>query len=141
MQNTWAWRIPSIFQALPSVLQAVGIFFLPESPRWLVSKGREDAALDVLSTFHANGDREDEVVQFEYREIVGTIELEIAAKQTRWSELWRGPGNKWRIFIMVWFGICKQWSGNGVVSYYLHTVGFSSFYSAVLERIGEFGDK
>lgn len=122
MKGTWAWRIPSVFQALPSVLQAVGIFFLPESPRWLVSKGQEVAALNVLARYHANGDREDEVVQFEFREIVGTIELEIAARQTHWIEMWRTPGNKWRVFIMIWFGICKQWSGNGVVSYYLHTM-------------------
>lgn len=122
-QNYRAWRTPSIFQALPSVLQAAGIFFLPESPRWLVSKGREQAALNVLAHYHGNDDREDEVVQFEYQEIVGTIEAEIAAKQTQWSEIWKGKGNKWRIFIMIWFGICKQWSGNGVVSYYLHTVG------------------
>lgn len=66
-----------------------------------MSKGREEAALDVLAHYHANGDREDEVVQFEFREIVGTIELEIAARQTKWSELWRAPGNKWRIFIMI----------------------------------------
>ncbi|PSS23059.1 hypothetical protein M430DRAFT_135583 [Amorphotheca resinae ATCC 22711] len=136
INGTWSWRIPSIFQALPSVLQAIGIFFLPESPRWLVSKGREEAALDVLAHYHANGDREDEVVQFEFREIVGTIELEIAARQTKWSELWRTPGNKWRIFIMIWFGICKQWSGNGVVSYYLHTmlddVGITSTFHQTL---------
>lgn len=104
------------------VTRAFGIFLLPESPRWLVSKGREEAALNVLAKYHANGDREDEVVQFEFREIVGTIELEISAKQTTWTSIWRTPGNKWRIFIMIWFGICKQWSGNGVVSYYLHTV-------------------
>ncbi|RAL63134.1 hypothetical protein DID88_004216 [Monilinia fructigena] len=122
LRSTWSWRIPSVFQALPPIAQALGIFLLPEPPRWLVSKGREDAALDVLSQYHANGNWEDEVVQFEYREIVGTIELEIAAKQTRWSELWRGRGNQWRMFIMIFFGICKQWSGNGVVSYYLHTM-------------------
>lgn len=122
IKSTWAWRIPSIFQALPSLLQGAFIFLLPESPRWLVSKGREAAALDVLAKYHGNGDRDDEVVQFEYAEIVGTIEMEIAAKGTQWRELVRGRQNQWRLFIMVWFGICKQWSGNGVVSYYLHTV-------------------
>ncbi|KAM3065960.1 hypothetical protein ACMFMF_010583 [Clarireedia jacksonii] len=101
LKSTWSWRIPSIFQALPSVLQAFGIFFLPESPRWLVSKGREEAALDVLAKYHANGDREDEVVRFEFREIVGTIEMEMAAKKTRWRELVRGRGNLWRAGIMI----------------------------------------
>ncbi|PQE03434.1 sugar transporter protein [Rutstroemia sp. NJR-2017a BBW] len=151
LNSTWSWRIPSIFQALPSLLQALGIFFLPESPRWLVSKGREEAALDLLAKYHANGDREDEVVQFEFREIVGTIEMEIAAKKTRWRELIKGRGNLWRAGIMIvgclslwglvreargWFGICKQWSGNGVVSYYLHTmlndVGIKSTFQQTL---------
>ncbi|EOD46398.1 putative hexose transporter protein [Neofusicoccum parvum UCRNP2] len=122
MNSTWSWRIPSVFQALPSIFQAVGILFLPESPRWLVSKGRNEKALEVLAHYHANGDREDPVVQYEYNEICSTIEMEIAAKQTKWSELWRTPGNRWRSFIMIWCGICKQWSGNGLVSYYLHSM-------------------
>lgn len=42
-----------------------------------------------MSKYHAIGDLEDKFVQFEYREIVGTIEMEIAARQTRWSEMWR----------------------------------------------------
>jgi MFS family permease len=29
------------------------------------------------------------------------------------------PGNRWRTFILIWCGIAKQWSGNGLVSYYL----------------------
>ena len=84
LANTWSWRIPSAFQALPSVLQAIGIFFLPESPRYLVSVGKEEKALEILAQYHANGDREDEIVQYEYREICETIELELAAKKTKW---------------------------------------------------------
>lgn len=53
--NTWAWRIPSALQALPAVLQVALIFFCPESPRWLVNKGREDQALQTLAYYHADG--------------------------------------------------------------------------------------
>lgn len=34
MKSTWGWRIPSILQICPSLLQIVFIWFLPESPRY-----------------------------------------------------------------------------------------------------------
>ena len=55
--TSWAWRIPSAIQALPSVIQVFLIWFIPESPRWLCSKGREEEALRILAYYHANGDR------------------------------------------------------------------------------------
>ncbi|PLB44794.1 MFS hexose transporter [Aspergillus steynii IBT 23096] len=119
MTSAWAWRIPTVFQALPSVIQAIGSFILPESPRWLISKGREDAALQILVKYHGNGNPDDPVVQFEFQEMKETIELEIAANNTSWSALFNSRGNRWRSFILVWCGVCKQWSGNGLVSYYL----------------------
>ena len=43
-----AWRVPVALQALMPVVQFVGIWLLPESPRWLCSKDREEDALRVL---------------------------------------------------------------------------------------------
>ena len=40
VESTWAWRIPSALQGLPSVIQIFFIWFAPESPRWLVYRGR-----------------------------------------------------------------------------------------------------
>lgn len=91
---------------------------MPESPRWLVSIGQEQKALDVLAMYHGNGNPNDEVVQHEFKEIRDTIELEIAAKKTSWKELYNTRGNRWRMFIMIWCGICKQSSGNSLVTYY-----------------------
>jgi len=44
-----------LLQAVPSVLQFALILFAPESPRWLMDKGREDEALQVLAYYHADG--------------------------------------------------------------------------------------
>ncbi|GAB7347320.1 hypothetical protein MBLNU459_g3398t1 [Dothideomycetes sp. NU459] len=119
LSSSWAWRLPSIFQGLPSVLQVFGIYLLPESPRWLVSQGRDAAALRVLAEYHGAGDADDGIVQYEFAEIKGTIEAEIAARKMAWSTLFSSRGNRWRAFILIWCGVCKQWSGNGLVSYYL----------------------
>jgi MFS family permease len=43
-----AWRIPVAMQAAMPLIQFVGIWFLPESPRWLCAKDRSDEALDIL---------------------------------------------------------------------------------------------
>jgi hypothetical protein len=65
------------------------IFTLPESPRWLVSRQKEDEALQILARLHGNGDVNAELVQFEYKEIVDTLHLEELAAKQSWLELLR----------------------------------------------------
>jgi MFS family permease len=42
MTCEWSWRLPFLLQMVPGVILGVGIVFLPFSPRWLASKGRDD---------------------------------------------------------------------------------------------------
>lgn len=74
--SNWAWRIPSILQGLPSIFQFILVLWAPESPRWLVSKGKDTEALDTLAYYHADGDRTDPLVLFEFNEIKAGIELD-----------------------------------------------------------------
>ena len=48
MAGEWAWRLPFLIQMIPGLILGAGIVFLPFSPRWLASKGRDDEALHVL---------------------------------------------------------------------------------------------
>ncbi|RFU25482.1 hypothetical protein B7463_g10852, partial [Scytalidium lignicola] len=120
--GNWAWRAPSIVQAFPSLLQITFIWFVPESPRWLISKGKNEKALRVLAKAHAMGNEQDEVVQLEYHEIRQTIKLEQELEKNSYLELIRTPGNRHRLIILISLGFFSQWSGNGLVSYYIHTV-------------------
>lgn len=76
IQSSWAWRAPSVLQGLPSVLQVLLIFFIPESPRWLISKGRNTQALKTLAYYHADGNEEDPLVKYEYEEIKAAIDFD-----------------------------------------------------------------
>ena len=48
MTGEWSWRLPFLLQMIPGGVLGVGILFLPFSPRWLVSKGRDIDALKAL---------------------------------------------------------------------------------------------
>lgn len=120
--SNWAWRVPSIVQAFPSLIQLAFIYFVPESPRWMIAHGKEEQAHKILADAHANGDLNDEVVVLEMQEINDTLKLEKEFEGNSWAELIRTKGNRHRMIICVSAGVFSQWSGNGLVSYYLHVV-------------------
>lgn len=119
INGDWAWRAPCLLQAIPSLFQIVFIWFVPESPRWLIAHGKPDRAKEILYKYHAQGDTSDELVEVEFNEVQQTISLEQEYEKGSWSELWSTPGNRHRLIILVCFGLFSQWSGNGLVSYYL----------------------
>lgn len=103
------------------------MWFVPESPRWYISKGQHERALSVLAKVHAEGNADDEVVQLEYEEVKETLLIEKEAETTGWLELFRTKGNRHRLLILISAGLFSQWSGNGLVSYYI---------TGVLDTIG-----
>ncbi|KAJ8586123.1 general substrate transporter [Rhizopogon salebrosus TDB-379] len=121
--TSWSWRIPSALQGLPSVIQILLIWFVPESPRWLVSKGKEERALQILAYYHANGNAQDPLVEYEFEVIKAaiTFDREVAAN-VGWLSLVKNPGNRKRMRIIIALAVFSQWSGNGLVSFYLNKV-------------------
>ncbi|EJT99356.1 general substrate transporter [Dacryopinax primogenitus] len=120
--NDWSWRLPSLLQFGPSFLQLVFIWFIPESPRWLVAKGREEEAYDILVKYHAEGDRDSPFVAAEFQEIKQYIRQEVESEKGAWIDLLKTSGNRRRVLIAACVGLFSQWSGNGLVSYYLAKV-------------------
>ncbi|KAJ9416418.1 general substrate transporter [Fusarium oxysporum] len=119
----WAWRLPTILQIALPLVALPALIMVPESPRWLVSVGREDAARETLGKLHAGGDVNHPLVDFELHEITTAIESEKQAeKSSSWASLVSTPAHRRRLFITASLAIYSQWVGNGVVSYYLSTV-------------------
>ncbi|KAH6871559.1 putative hexose transporter [Thelonectria olida] len=122
IKSDWSWRLPSLLQAICTVVILGGIYWMPESPRWLINKDKHEKALRVLIHYHAEDDEDDEFVQLEYNEIRAAIALDKVANQTHWVDFLKTKGNRKRIGLITAIGLFSQWSGNGLISYYLKYV-------------------
>ncbi|KAK9452798.1 general substrate transporter [Dipodascopsis uninucleata] len=119
--NNWSWRIPSLLQASFPIMQIILLFFVPESPRYLIFKDRLEEARNILVKYHAEGDAEDPLVDFEFNEIFGAIQHEKTMKNVSYLVFFK-KNNRLRLFISMMVPFMQQMSGNGLVSYYLSLV-------------------
>lgn len=84
---------------------------------------RHEEALDILAKYHANGDKNNQTVQFEYKEIKDTIALEYQAQKTgSYLDFLRTRGNRYRLMLLVSLGIISQYSGNALISNYSNII-------------------
>ncbi|OGM48160.1 hypothetical protein ABOM_002883 [Aspergillus bombycis] len=130
-QSQAAWRIPFALQCLPSAILAVGTFFLPYSPRWLMNKGREEEAKQVLVRLRRLPDT-DYRLTLEFLEIKAarlfdeesrvakygenSSRLQIAWNQ--YKELFTVPHLRRRTTIACLLQILQQFTGINAVIYY-----------------------
>lgn len=102
MNGDFQWRFPLSFQVVPGLIMAGGIWFLQESPRWLVEKDRFEEARLVLRKLHGTGDNED-FLTLEYVEIRDTIVAEKAIAVKSWKKILTKPS--WRRRLLLGCGI------------------------------------
>ncbi|KAL6802484.1 general substrate transporter [Trichoderma sp. SZMC 28013] len=121
--DEWAWRLPSLLQALLPLVQLCGSFFIPESPRYLVDVGKEDKAREILVKYHAGNDAANmPLVELELSEIKIAISHDKNSQEVSWGAFLRTKANRHRLFVVVWLAITQQLCGNGLVSYYLNLI-------------------
>ncbi|KAL0578960.1 hypothetical protein V5O48_003052 [Marasmius crinis-equi] len=110
--SEWSWRLPTLLQGLGPLVLLVAAFFCPESPRWLVSQGRKEEAWSIFARYHANGDKDDELVRGELEEVIHTIRKEKEVSES-WRSLVKTRGNRKRMLILTI--IASGPAGNGVL--------------------------
>lgn len=119
IQSHWSWRLPSLLQAAPSLIQVLTVFAIPESPRWLVSKDRQEEALELLIKYHAEGDASNPLPHAEFAEIKKALEIENEGRKRGWLEMFQSPAMRRRALVSGALGVFCQFSGNALISQYL----------------------
>lgn len=129
-----AWRTPIALQLI-LILPTFVTIFLPESPRWLLLKGREDDARQVIAALD-NVPVDDPFVDKKLREISASL---IAAKTTRIRDLFtNGPERNFHRTVLGFISqMFQQISGINLITYYIgktlqEQLGFSDLNSRIL---------
>ena len=124
----WRWMLG--LAAVPAAILAVGMFWLPESPRWLVSKNLIDSARTVLERIRRTKD-------------VGTelddIQSSLAVRSGSWRDLFT-PLIRPALIVGVGLAILQQITGINTVIYYAPMIfeftGAKSASASILATIG-----
>ncbi|CAD1812068.1 Sugar (and other) transporter family protein [Candida parapsilosis] len=119
-----SWRIPVVLQAIFPILLIMFVFKFPESPRWLMAKGRVREARIVFSALY-NLPEGDEKITDQLTEIQSAIELEEANDKgfSLKSLTSQGPTRNFhRLSLACWSQIMQQISGINLITYYAGTI-------------------
>ena len=129
-QQESVWRYMLVVAALPAIALFIGMLRMPESPRWLVSKGRDQEALDVLRQV-----RSPERAEAEMNEVYDLAHEEKEAQRGGFAKL-ATPWVRRLVIIGIGLAVVQQLTGINSVIYYgtqlLQEAGFSSSAAIVL---------
>ena len=116
----WGWRWMFAVTAVPSVLFLVSAFLVPESPRWLASKGRTQQALRVLERLGGRNYAEQVMSDF-------ASASESQPQRSLWREL-SSPGMARVLLLGVLLAVLQQWCGINVIFNYAQEIFAAAGY-------------
>lgn len=125
--DTGSYRIPIGIQFAWGIILAVGLFFLPESPRYFVKRGKIEEARNTLCRLRGQP-ANSEFIETELAEIVANAEYERTAMPSTgyfssWANcfkggLWSSQSNLRRTILGTSLQMMQQWTGVNFIFYY-----------------------
>lgn len=125
-----AWRWMFGLAAIPALILLIGLFFVPESPRWLMGRSMEDQARAVLQRIRESSDVSAELAE---------IKEDLSLQEGGWRELLNVSLRR-PLIIGIGLAIFQQFTGINTVIYYAPTIfqlaGLHSASAAILATVG-----
>lgn len=111
-----SWRLPLAVQPIIGMTLAIGSILLPESPRWLLDKDRDEDGMRVLADLHGGGDPREPRARLEFREIKENVLFMRSQGEHSYSAALR---KYWyRTMVACSAQMFAQLNGINVISYY-----------------------
>lgn len=121
------WRIMLGIIVIPAFIMFIGVFFLPESPRWLMLKGKRKRARQVLHRVRAT----EEEVALELEE----IEENLVEEQAGWKMFKSNQYFRKAVYLGIGLQIIQQLTGINVVMYYAPRIFKSAGFASTAEQM------
>jgi len=106
------WRYMLFLCAIPALILFVSMLFVPESPRWLVAKGKRNEALDVLKQI-----RDEKRAKDEFNEIKIAVEKDLEAEKASFKDF-STPWLRRILLIGIGVAVVNQITGVNSIMYY-----------------------
>ncbi|KAK9074983.1 hypothetical protein SSX86_003302 [Deinandra increscens subsp. villosa] len=119
------WRTLAIIGTIPCLLQVIGLFFIPESPRWLAKIGLWK---DCESTLYRLRGKNAEIIE-EAAEIREYTETLLQLSQARVFDLFQ-PEYAKSLIIGVGLMVLQQFGGVNAIAFYVNSIFISAGFSS-----------
>lgn len=109
-----AWRWMFGYAVIPTIILGIGMYFMPESPRWLIQQARDPEATDALKRLDKNAKIQEEIIQ---------IRKDIALQSSQEGALSiLAPSVRSALFVGLSLAAFDQLTGINTIIYYTPTI-------------------
>lgn len=137
------WRFPLGFMCIPMLIIFLTVFFLPESPRWLVQNGHRDDAVEILSRLRGGLSVNDPRIVAEMEELEAVVEASKHKRNHLWNIATGRHSGVLHLGRRAWMGfalqLIQQWTGILAVATWsgqlFALAGFDSYKSSWLSGL------
>lgn len=130
--NPFSWRWMFYVGVFPALILLIGMLFLPETPRFLIGKGKEEAGRKILSKVE-----DPSIVEEAIQKIKDDIRKD-KEQATDWKEIFK-PWLRTALFIAIGIMFVQQFVGINTIIYYAPTVfiiaGFAGAKAAIAATV------